>query len=293
MKFYLPDFFFKFNLNTLFIELWQTSPEVFNENVNIGAIYGSFPGAIWNGGRLMCGSVIIQDIEGMINRYNEMDMPVRFTFTNSLLREEHIYDTYCNLIMEAANNGMNEVLVNSPILEDYLRTKYPDFKYILSTTRCERDIDKINIFTKQYDMVVTDFRDNNNFSFLEQITEKNKIELLVNSYCNPNCSRRLQHYEKISNNQLLYRVAETENQDVMDCPTYRRNFYDIFELDSVITVDSLYQNYIPMGFENFKIEGRTSHIANVVESYIYYLIKPEYQNKIRLYLLRNCIPSNE
>ena len=293
MKFYLPDFFFKFNLNTLFIELWQTSPEVFNENVNIGAIYGSFPGAIWNGGRLMCGSVIIQDIEGMINRYNEMDMPVRFTFTNSLLREEHIYDTYCNLIMEAANNGMNEVLVNSPILEDYLRTKYPDFKYILSTTRCERDIDKINTFTKQYDMVVTDFRDNNNFSFLEQITEKNKIELLVNSYCNPNCSRRLQHYEKISNNQLLYRVAETENQDVMDCPTYRRNFYDIFELDSVITVDSLYQNYIPMGFENFKIEGRTSHIANVVESYIYYLIKPEYQNKIRLYLLRNCIPSNE
>jgi hypothetical protein len=240
MKFYLPDFFFKFDLNTLFIELWQTSPEVFNENVNIGAIYGSFPGAIWNGGRLMCGSVIIQDIEGMINRYNEMDMPVRFTFTNSLLREEHIYDTYCNLIMEAANNGMNEVLVNSPILEDYLRTKYPDFKYILSTTRCERDIDKINAFTKQYDMVVTDFRDNNNFSILEQITEKNKIELLVNSYCNPNCSRSLQHYEKISNNQLLYRVAETENQDVMDCPTYRRNFYDIFELDSVITVDSLY-----------------------------------------------------
>lgn len=293
MNFYLPDFFFKFDLNTLFIELWQNSPEVFNENVNIGAIYGSFPGAIWNGGRLMCGSVIIQDIEGMINRYNEMDMPVRFTFTNSLLREEHIYDTYCNLIMEAANNGMNEVLVNSPILEDYLRTKYPDFKYILSTTRCERDIDKINAFTKQYDMVVTDFRDNNNFSFLEQITEKNKIELLVNSYCNPNCSRRLQHYEKISNNQLLYRVAETENQDVMDCPTYRRNFYDIFELDSVITVDSLYQNYIPMGFENFKIEGRTSHIANVVESYIYYLIKPEYQNKIRLYLLRNCIPQNE
>ena len=293
MKFYLPDFFFKFDLNILITQLWQEHSEYFHDGLEIGAVYGSFPGAIWNGGRLMCGSVIIQDIEGMINRFNELDMPIRFTFTNSLLQKEHIHDTYCNLIMEAANNGMNEVLVNSPILENYLRDKYPDFKYILSTTRCERDINKINTFTEQYDMIVTDFRDNHNFDFLSQIQDKSKIELLVNSYCNPNCTRRKQHYDMISNNQLLYRVAKTENQDIMDCPTYRRNFYDIFELSSVITVDDVYNKYVPMGFENFKIEGRTSHISNVIESYIYYLIKPEYQDKIRLYLLRNCVPWNE
>lgn len=75
----------------------------------------------------------------------------------------------------------------------------------------------------------------------------------------------------------------------MSCPTYNRNFYDIFDLNSVITVDKLFDTYIPMGFSHFKIEGRTSHVSNVIESYIYYMIKPEYQNKVRLYLLRKCI----
>ena len=144
MKFYLPDFFFKFDLNILITQLWQEHPEYFHDGLEIGAIYGSFPGAIWNGGRLMCGGTVIQNIENIINQFNELDMPIRFTFTNSLLQKEHLNDTYCNLIMESANNGMNEVIVNSPILEDYLRNKYPNFKYILSTTRCERNIDTIN-----------------------------------------------------------------------------------------------------------------------------------------------------
>lgn len=289
MKFYLPDFFFKFDLNILITQLWQEHPEYFHDGLEIGAVYGSFPGAIWNGGRLMCGGTVIQNIENIINQFNELDMPIRFTFTNSLLQKEHLNDTYCNLIMESANNGMNEVIVNSPILEDYLRNKYPNFKYILSTTRCERNIDAINDYTKQYDLIVTDYRDNINLDFLSHIQDKSKIELLVNSYCDPNCTRRKQHYDAISHNQLIFRVAEKEERDIMSCPTYNRNFYDIFDLNSVITVDKLFDTYIPMGFSHFKIEGRTSHVSNVIESYIYYMIKPEYQNKVRLYLLRKCI----
>ena len=44
-----------------------------------------------------------------------------------------------------------------------------------------------------------------------------------------------------------------------------------------------------MGFNHFKIEGRTMPIAQVIESYVYYLVKPEYQNKIRLLILERCI----
>ena len=292
MKFYLPDFFFKFDLNILITQLWQEHPEYFHDGLEIGAVYGSFPGAIWNGGRLMCGGTVIQNIENIINQFNELDMPIRFTFTNSLLQKEHLNDTYCNLIMESANNGMNEVIVNSPILEDYLRNKYPNFKYILSTTRCERNIDTINDYTKRYDLIVTDYRDNINLDFLSQIQDKSKIELLVNSYCDPNCARRKQHYDAISNNQLLFRAIEKEERDIMNCPTYNRNFYDIFDLSSVITVDKLFDTYIPMGFSHFKIEGRTSHVSNIIESYVYYMVKPEYQNKVRLYLLRHCIADN-
>jgi hypothetical protein len=37
-----------------------------------------------------------------------------------------------------------------------------------------------------------------------------------------------------------------------------------------------------MGFENFKIEGRATHQSSVIESYVYYMVKPEYRDEIRL-----------
>ncbi|WP_347492698.1 hypothetical protein [Ruminococcus flavefaciens] len=42
-----------------------------------------------------------------------------------------------------------------------------------------------------------------------------------------------------------------------------------------------------MGFNQFKIEGRTFDIFNLMEHYLYYMVKPEYINKARLTLLRN------
>ena len=166
MKFYLPDFYYKYNLNTIIIDLLKKHPEYFYDNIEIGAIYGCFPGMIWNGGRLYTGFTDYDNIKGTIEAFNSRNIPIRFTCTNSLLEEKHNYDTYCNLVMDLANNGMNEILVNSPILEDYLRKTYPNYKYILSTTRCERDINKINQYTNEYHLVVTDYRDNDNFEFL-------------------------------------------------------------------------------------------------------------------------------
>lgn len=53
-----------------------------------------------------------------------------------------------------------------------------------------------------------------------------------------------------------------------------------------LSVDEIYGKYIDMGFSNFKIEGRTLHIIDVIDSYIYYMILPEYQNVIRSLVLK-------
>ena len=37
-----------------------------------------------------------------------------------------------------------------------------------------------------------------------------------------------------------------------------------------------------MGFKNFKIEGRSDHPLVVLEAYMHYMIKPEYQGMARL-----------
>ena len=291
MKFYLPDFGFFMNLNMTILDLMKEYPDYFNNNIEIGGIYGTFPGAIWNGGRLLTNHISsAEEMEHIVSVLNKRNIPIRYTFTNHLLEEKHLNDTYCNLMMEIANTGMNEIIINSPILEDYLRKEYPNFKYILSTTRCERDINKINEATKKYDLVVTDYRDNPNIEFLQAIEDKSKIELLINAYCDPNCPIRKKHYTSIANHQLRFEDMDKEKDaDILKCPTYKKHFYDILEYPTVLTNKDVLKKYPKMGFNHFKIEGRTMPIAQVIESYVYYLVKPEYQNEIRLLILERCI----
>lgn len=65
-------------------------------------------------------------------------------------------------------------------------------------------------------------------------------------------------------------------------------FYEILEYPTVIKVDDLYNKYLNMSFSNFKIEGRNLHSFNVIESYIYYLVKPNYKDLVRYELVKEC-----
>ncbi|MBE5925580.1 MAG: hypothetical protein E7270_01110 [Lachnospiraceae bacterium] len=113
INFYLPDFYYYYNLNMVLINILKKNPDYFYDNIKIAAIYGSFPGQIWNGGRLVSGFSYSDNIEATINNYNDLNIPIRLTYTNPLLDETHLNDTYCNFITKIANNGMNEIVVNS------------------------------------------------------------------------------------------------------------------------------------------------------------------------------------
>lgn len=123
---HLPGFCSFRLLNQLIINLMRDYPEKFRENYQIGSVYGTFPGAIWNGGRAVIGIAGKKDIENILFGYNSKGIPVRFTWTNSLLEEKHLSDTYCNLIMKMADNGLNQVLVNTQVLEEYIRREYSE-----------------------------------------------------------------------------------------------------------------------------------------------------------------------
>lgn len=121
---HLPGFCYFYKMNTKLIQLMKQYPEKFHEGYEIGSVYGTFPGAIWNGGRAVFGIISKSNIQAVLDNYNNLGVPVRFTWTNSLIEEKHLNDTYCNLIMDLANNGKNQVLVNREVLGDYLREKY-------------------------------------------------------------------------------------------------------------------------------------------------------------------------
>ena len=51
-----------------------------------------------------------------------------------------------------------------------------------------------------------------------------------------------------------------------------------------ISVEDINNIYLPMGFTNFKLEGRKAHPLDLIEVLVYYLAKDEYRDELRSYL---------
>jgi hypothetical protein len=247
--------------------------------MRIAAAYGCFPGNIWNGGRVILGLASKDDICYAVQEYNSRGIAIRFTYTNPCLEQIHLLDTYCNLCMRLANNGQNEVLVNSKLLEEFIRAKYPDYKIISSTTKCLYDPALIREeLEKDYALVVLDSAMNNTEE-LFTLDHKEKIELIVNHYCADNCPRRREHYRLVGNAQLEYDSIR------FPCENINRSFREIQTNRSFISPAMIYDTYVPAGFCNFKLDGRGFKKKDVLESFAYYLARPEYRALVEEKLL--------
>jgi collagenase-like PrtC family protease len=276
---FLPGFYENFR-TIIFLHDWmQNEPHLFNEGMRISAAYGCFPGNIWNGGRVIIGLASKEEITYALREYNSRGIAVRYTYTNPCLEQIHLLDTYCNLCMLLANNGKNEVLVNSDLLEDFIRLNYPSFKIISSTTKCLYDLELIQKeLEKDYHLVVLDSAMNNTDT-LFTLDHKEKIELIVNHYCADNCPRRKEHYQLVGKAQLEYGHIS------FPCENIRRSFQEIQKNASFISPDLIYSKYIEAGFRNFKLDGRAFKKEKVLESFAYYLAKPEYRSQVHQKLI--------
>ena len=299
VRFHLPDFSGNFKLNLMFAEMLKHRPDLFREGVEIASFYGVFPPSIWNGGRTQGGMVDKNFIRAVIKAVNDRGIPLRFTFTNPVLEKKHLSDPFCNMVMAMANNGLNEAIVVSPLLEDYIRNNYP--KYKLTSSTCKRITDPKALeeeLGRDYHIVVVDYDFNNNWEVLEKLPRKKDCELLVNACCEPNCPRRRAHYRCIGVQQIAYNehikkyknlpfdAAKYDPENFRNCPYSQRGIFDIRGLRTHITPDDIWNKYVPMGFEQFKIEGRTASPLNVLETYMYYMAKPECRDEARFTLLK-------
>lgn len=276
---HLPGFCYFRQLNLATITLMKEYPNCFRPGYKIGSVYGTFPGAIWNGGRVVMGLAGKRDIETTLKLYNSKGVPVRFTWTNSVLEEKHIYDTYCNLIMRLADNGMNQVLVNAPVLEEYIRREYPNYKLISSTTKRINETGGVLAeLEKDYYLVVLDYDLNHDEKTLEAIgSEAGRVELLVNEVCSPGCPLRAEHYAQQSRAQLEFDVGE-----LFHCPNsnQQKGFSECMKRPAFISNEEI-GSYVDKGFVNFKIAGRGMPQNYVYEAYLYFLVKEDQRDFIR------------
>ena len=299
MKIYyhLPGLFEFYELYKAFLPLWHEHREYFYDWCDIGSIYGAPSDCIWGGGRVGFGDAEPKKVLTLVKEYG---ISPRLTFSNSLIREEHLDDAKCNTLCKmfesASENGAGKdgaddyacknragIIVHSDLLLDYIKAKYPGFYFVSSTTKVITDFEqfKAELDRDEFSYVVPDFRLNKQFDKLNALTDaqKQKVEFLCNECCWFGCYDRKNCYENVSRKSL---GEDCEDHECVSHTAQRGyRFSDAMKNPGFIGIDDIQNVYAPAGFRHFKIEGRSLGSAIILEFLLYYMTRPEYQIKVR------------
>ena len=281
--YHLPGLFEFYELYRLFLPLFREHREYFYDWCEIGSIYGAPPDCIWGGGRVEAGEHSPAEVLALTQEYG---ISARLTFSNSLLRPEHLSDRKCNAVCQQfAQRGtvQNGVIVHSELLLNYLQQHYPELYLVSSTTKVLTDLQafQAEVRRPEFRYVVPDFRLNKAFDALDTLSqpEKDKVEFLCNECCWPGCKDRKLCYETVSRKNL----GEACPEHVCTAPDAQEGyrFSKAMQSPAFIGTEEICRTYLPMGFSHFKIEGRGLGSALILEFLLYYMTKPEYQLQVR------------
>ena len=210
----------------------------------------------------------------------------------------------------------NGVIVHSELLLDYLRKTYPGLYLVSSTTKVLIRFEDLRaeLARDEFAYVVPDFRLNKAFDALASLSaaQKDKVEFLCNECCPVGCTERARCYENVSRLSLGEPVddfecygarlaeksgerfegsgseisaARLEGSSADKCAGHFEDrvysFSRAMESPAFISIEDIQERYMPLGFSNFKIEGRSLGSALILEFLLYYLTKPEAQLRVR------------
>lgn len=282
-QYHLPGLFEFYELYAAFLPLYRTHREYFYDWCDIGSIYGAPFGFLWGGGRVSSGMCGARDVLALMREYG---ISARLTFSNSLLREEHLKDKTCNALCRLFSESgtvQNGVIVHSELLLDHLKAACPQLYFVSSTTKVLTDFSQLRreLERPEFSYVVPDFRLNKTFASLNTLPQalKDKVEFLCNECCWFGCKDRRACYEAVSRKNLG--EAAPEHHCKAPDAKYGYRFSRAMENPGFIGIEDIQNTYLPMGFSNFKIEGRGLGSALILEFLLYYLTKPDYQLRVR------------
>lgn len=281
--YHLPGLFEFYDLYSVFLPLFRGHREYFYDWCEIGSVYGAPADCVWGGGRVGFGEHEPREVLKLMQEYG---VSSRLTFSNSLLCAEHLSDRKCNALCALfgeRKEPRNGVIIHSDILLEYLKKRYPEFYFVSSTTKVLTDFRQFmhEIEREDFSFVVPDFRLNKAFDKLNSLSasQKNKVEFLCNECCWFGCMDRKNCYENVSRKNLGENCPEHRCKAPNAGNGYR--FSEAMKNPGFISVNDIRNVYLPMGFSNFKIEGRGLGSAVVLEFLLNYMTKPEYQLNVR------------
>ncbi|MCI6235669.1 MAG: hypothetical protein MR713_01630 [Firmicutes bacterium] len=281
--YHLPGLFEFYGLYRVFLPLFYEHRDYFYEWCDIGSVYGAPENCIWGGGRIEEGTQNPKDVLALLKEYG---ISGRLTFSNSLLSGKHLSDSRCNAIcrmFEESDGPENGVIVHSELLLDYLRRTYPGLYFVSSTTKVLTEFPELlkELNREEFRYVVPDFRLNKKFKEWNTLSsaEKDKVEFLCNECCSFGCKDRKTCYESVSRLNL----GEVGEEHRCSAPDAEEGyvFSKAMKNPGFLSTEEIREEYLPMGFSNFKIEGRGLGSALILEFLLYYMTKPEHQLEVR------------
>lgn len=281
-KYHLPGLFEFYGLYSVFLPLYRKHRDWFYDRCDIGSVYGAPADCLWGGGRVGSGEHSPTEVLELMKEYG---ISARLTFSNSLLSEEHLSDRKCNALcaLFESDEPQNGIIIYSDMLLGHIKANYPKFYFISSTTKVLTEWEQFINETERDDFryVVPDFRLNKQFGRLSEMTQaqKDKTEFLCNECCWVGCRDRKACYENVSRKNLGENCADHICRAPDSDSGYL--FSKAMENPSFIGINDIFDVYLPMGFSNFKIEGRGLGSAVVLEFLLYYMVRPEFRLRVR------------
>ncbi len=259
------------------------------EDCKIYAIYGTPAGAIWNGGRAMALYLPrwnYNQIRERVNYFNQRNINVHLTFTNNLLESEHLNDNYCNMILDAVDNGHpNCVIVASDILKNYIKETHPGLKLSASIV-LGNSLDLVQQRIYDYDYVVC-YKKRNVLDYLNTLPLKfmDKIEVILTECC-ANCPHPLAHATYDSQSNL-----KQDFEKLFKCyyDTHENKKLPIENPNALMPIENCFN----MGINKFKVSGRGENVRSNLLTWIMLFVKEEYRNEVFEELWKKYITSDQ
>lgn len=274
------------------LKLYLKERELFRDEVRIAGLYGCIA-SCWGSGRVIHVSAQPEEVAEYMRSYPEISCEL--VFSNSLVNESLCHESNGNRLMKAFSENNVDVIINSPILEKYLRDSYGhEFGLISSITKVSSKSDTISELTEvrsdgnfRYKRVIVNGNFTKDFDFLSNIPNPRRCEILVNDVCTVVCPLRKEHfliYDKAALGEpIVTNLCNADNGDIVASPLYKMMSFSQF-----VKIEEL-NRYTSRDICHFKIQGRTDYDSNYIETLVYYLIKLKHQAEVRQRLMLSTI----
>ena len=247
-------------------------------------VHGCIPCA-WNSGRIIK-SKPWEYIEHCFEEYARRNIAVYLTFSNYKVGRELLNDRDSNRILEICsmydNNG---AIVGNDLLADYIRNNYPKMKLCTSILKTVNDNGKgeegyYEELLSKFDKIVLHPDDSYNYGLLNKIIHKKNVEIIVNEDCVRGCVKRKEHCDIVcdfySSGRIFNHLDALTEFKRSSCKSVQNKgnlgLYLNNDLQNCnLTYEEMEKVY-SMGYQSFKIQGRSSSPASVIYDMSRYIL---------------------